>query len=81
VPAVSSIRNLIAEGRVMPKGIHPARWAGGQLATGALLFGALPATRHLIERKTQQEATERLRRRRISEGMKEYWAEREGLDV
>ena len=73
VPAVSMTRNLITEGRAIPKNVHPARWGAGQLATGALLFGALPAARHLIERGTQEQAEERLRRHRISQGMKEYW--------
>lgn len=74
VPVISAVGNIIEHGKIIPPGASPARWLARQGATGGLLFGAVPAVRSRIEQDVQGEASERLRRQRISQALKEHHA-------
>jgi hypothetical protein len=50
-PAIGGLSNWIQRGTFTPPDIKLKRWIPAQMVTGALLGGALPAVRHLIERR------------------------------
>ena len=64
MPAISGVKNLIQEGRLIPKGMGKGRWLAGNVISGALMGGAMPAMRHQLERSTQDRARARQRAER-----------------
>lgn len=56
MPAVSAVKNVIEHGKFMPPGSRVSRWLPAQMIGGALMGGAIPAFRHIIERGNVEKA-------------------------
>lgn len=61
MPVTAAVGNLVADGRIMPKGTNPARWLAGKAASGAILAGGVPLVRNIIDDNINEQATERRR--------------------
>ena len=66
MPLAQGLSNVIQTGKLIPKGIKPGRWLAGNIVSGALAGGAVPAIRHAIERKSQEKARTRRKESRLA---------------
>ena len=68
-PVMGGLGNIIQRGKLTPPGVGLKRWVPAQMATGALIGGALPVLRDILSRSNVEEVKQQRQAHKMLQAM------------